>query len=46
MDDASGGTAGTSAEDIDADLIDATNAAAMITAVDNAIELVSTEEVS
>lgn len=42
-DDASGGTAGTSAEDIDADLTDATNAAAMITAVDNAIELVSTE---
>ena len=29
--------------DIDADLTDATNAAAMITAVDNAIKLVSTE---
>ena len=30
-------------DDIDADLTDATNAAAMITAVDNAIKLVSTE---
>ena len=40
-DDASGGTGDDA--DIDADLTDATNAAAMITAVDNAIKLVSTE---
>ena len=40
-DNASGGTGDDA--DIDADLTDATNAAAMITAVDNAIKLVSTE---
>ena len=40
-DNASGGSSG--AADIDADLTDATKAAAMITAVDNAIKLVSTE---
>ena len=40
-DNASGGTGGDA--DIDADLTDATKAAAMITAVDNAIKLVSTE---
>ena len=40
-DNASGGSDG--AADIDADLTDATKAAAMITAVDNAIKLVSTE---
>ena len=40
-DNASGGTGADA--DIDADLTDATKAAAMITAVDNAIKLVSTE---
>ena len=40
-DNASGGTGGDA--DIDADLTDATKAAGMITAVDNAIKLVSTE---
>ena len=40
-DDSSGGSG--TATDIDADLTDATKAAAMITAVDNAIKLVSTE---
>ena len=38
-----GGAAGDDTDNVDADLTDATKAAAMITAVDNAIKLVSTE---
>ena len=38
-----GGASGDDTDNIDADLTDATKAAAMITAVDNAIKLVSTE---